>query len=176
MLSLIVFLPLVGALLVLLAGGRGDRPEREPLVRNIALAISLLTFAATLVLWWRFDPTSADYQFVETHAWMPVFGIQYLIGVDGISLFLIVLTGFLTPLALLSSWESVHKNVKLFSFFLLRSRPRCSACSSRSICSSSTCSGTPCSSRCTSSSGSGATSGGSTPPSSSSSTRWPAAC
>ena len=50
---------------------------------------------------------------------MPAFGIEYHIGVDGISLFLIVLTGFLTPLALLSSWESVHKNVKLFSFFLL---------------------------------------------------------
>ena len=119
MLSLIVFLPLAGAVLALLAGGRGDRPEREPLVRNIALATSLLTFAATLVLWWRFDPTSAEYQFVETHAWIPRFGIQYLIGVDGISLFLLVLTGFLTPLALLSSWESVHKSVKLFSFFVL---------------------------------------------------------
>ena len=47
------------------------------------------------------------------------FGIQYLVGVDGISLFLIVLTGFLTPLALLSSWDSVHKNVKVFSFFML---------------------------------------------------------
>jgi len=119
MLSLIVFLPLLGAIVTLLAGGRGDRPEREPLVRNVALAASLATFAATLVLWWRFDPTSADYQFVETHAWMPMFGIQYLIGVDGISLFLIVLTGFLTPLALLCSWESVHKSVKLFSFFVL---------------------------------------------------------
>ena len=119
MLSLIVFLPLVGAVLALLAGGRGDRPEREPLVRNIALGTSLVTFAATLALWWRFDSTSPDYQFVETHAWMPMFGIQYLIGVDGISLFLIVLTGFLTPLSLLCSWESVHKNVKLFSFFLL---------------------------------------------------------
>ena len=50
---------------------------------------------------------------------MPAFGIRYLVGVDGISLLLIVLTGFLTPLALLSSWESVHKNVKMFSFFLL---------------------------------------------------------
>jgi NADH-quinone oxidoreductase subunit M len=119
MLSLIVFLPLVGATLALLAGGRGDRPEREPLVRNIALATSLLTFAATLVLWWRFDPSSAEYQFVETRAWMPMFGIQYLIGIDGISLFLVVLTGFLTPLALLSSWESIHKSVKLFSFMVL---------------------------------------------------------
>jgi len=119
MLSLIVFLPLAGAIIALLAGGRGDRPDREPLVRNIALVTSLVTFAATLVLWWRFDPTSAEYQFVETRAWMPAFGIQYFIGVDGISLFLIVLTAFLTPLALLSSWESVHKSVKAFSFFVL---------------------------------------------------------
>jgi NADH-quinone oxidoreductase subunit M len=119
MLSLIVFLPLVGAILALLAGGRGDRPDREPLVQGVALVASLLTLAATLVLWWRFDPTSADYQFVETHAWMPAFNIQYFIGVDGISLFLIVLTAFLTPLALLSSWESVHKSVKAFSFFVL---------------------------------------------------------
>jgi NADH-quinone oxidoreductase subunit M len=119
MLSAIVFLPLVGAVAVLLAGGRGDRPDREPLVRTAALAVSLATCAATLLLWWRFDPSSADYQFVERHAWIPAFGIQYLIGVDGISLFLIVLTGVLTPLALLSSWESVHTSVKMFSFMVL---------------------------------------------------------
>jgi NADH-quinone oxidoreductase subunit M len=119
MLSLIVFMPLAGALLVLLAGGRGDRPDREPLVRWLALGVSLATFAATLLLWWWFDPASADYQFVEQRPWMPTFGIQYFIGVDGISLFLLVLTTFLTPVALLSSWESVHKGVKLFSFFLL---------------------------------------------------------
>jgi NADH-quinone oxidoreductase subunit M len=118
-LSLIVFLPFAGALLVLLAGGGGDRPDRERLVRTLALAVSLVTFVATLLLWWRFDPSTADYQFVERHAWIPAFGIQYLVGVDGISLFLIVLTGFLTPLALLSSWDSVHQNVKMFSFFLL---------------------------------------------------------
>ena len=119
MLSFIIFFPLVGALLVLFAGGRGDNHEREPLVRTIALAASLVTFVATLVLWWRFDPTVAAYQFEERHAWIPVFGIQYYLGVDGISLLLIVLTGFLTPLALLSSWESVHKSVKAFSFFML---------------------------------------------------------
>src|SRR3954469_9100896 len=119
MLSLIVFLPLAGALLVLLAGGRGDNHDREPLVRNLALAVSLATFAATLLLWWRFDPTVASYQFEEKHAWIPVFGIQYYIGVDGISLLLIVLTGFLTPLALLCSWESLHKNDKASSFFIL---------------------------------------------------------
>jgi NADH-quinone oxidoreductase subunit M len=119
MLSVIVFLPLVGAILVLLAGGGGDRRDREPAVRTLALAVSLATFLATLLLWWRFDASSADYQFVERHAWIPAFGIQYLVGVDGISLLLVVLTGFLTPLALLSSWESIHKNVKMFSFFVL---------------------------------------------------------
>src|SRR6476659_3206263 len=119
LLSLIVFLPLAGAILVLLAGGRGDRPDRDPAVRAVALVSSLVVFAATLYLWWAFDPASADFQFVERHAWLPQFGITYHLGVDGISLFLIVLTGFLTPLALLSSWEGVHKSVKLFSFFML---------------------------------------------------------
>jgi NADH-quinone oxidoreductase subunit M len=119
MLSTIVFLPLVGAIVVLFAGGRGQRPDREPLVRNVALLFSLATFAATLWLWARFDPSSADYQFIEQHQWIPAFGIQYFIGVDGISLFLIVLTAFLTPLALLSSWQSVHKSVSHFSFFML---------------------------------------------------------
>ena len=119
LLSLIVFLPLAGALLVLLAGGRGDRPDREGLVRNVALATSLATFAATLYLWWRFDPAVAGFQFEEQYAWIAEFGIQYYIGVDGISLLLLVLTGFLTPIALLSSWQSVHKGVKAFSFFIL---------------------------------------------------------
>ncbi|HEX9367754.1 MAG TPA: NADH-quinone oxidoreductase subunit M [Vicinamibacterales bacterium] len=119
LLSTIVFLPLVGALLVMLAGGRGDRPEREGTVRAMALAVSLVAFAATLLLWWRFNPADADFQFIENRVWLPQFGISYHLGVDGISLFLVVLTGFLTPLALLTSWQSVHKSVKLFSFFLL---------------------------------------------------------
>jgi NADH-quinone oxidoreductase subunit M len=119
LLTVIVFLPLLGALLVLLAGGRGDRPDRESVVRTVALLASLVEFVATLYLWMHFNPASGDFQFVERRAWLPQFGITYHMGVDGISLFLIVLTGFLTPLALLSSWLSVHKSVKLFSFFML---------------------------------------------------------
>jgi NADH-quinone oxidoreductase subunit M len=119
MLSTIVFIPLVGAVLVLLLGGRGDRADREPIVRYAALAVSLASFVSTLWLWMRFNPATADFQFVEQHPWLPQFGISYHLGVDGISLFLIVLTGFLTPLALLASWQSVHQNVKLFSFFML---------------------------------------------------------
>ncbi|RPJ56840.1 MAG: NADH-quinone oxidoreductase subunit M, partial [Acidobacteria bacterium] len=117
MLTTIVFLPLAGALLLLLLENRDGR--RNGVVRWAALAVSLLVFAATLLLWSRFDPASADFQFVERLDWIPAFGIQYAVGVDGISLFLLVLTGFLTPIALLSSWASVHERVKAFSAFLL---------------------------------------------------------
>jgi NADH-quinone oxidoreductase subunit M len=116
-LTTIVFLPLAGALLLLLIENSDGR--RDGVVRWTAFAVSLVVFAATLLLWSRFDPASAEFQFVERHDWIPSFGIQYHVGVDGISLFLLVLTGFLTPLALLSSWESVHKKVKEFAAFVL---------------------------------------------------------
>jgi NADH-quinone oxidoreductase subunit M len=116
LLTLTVLIPLVGALLVL-AAGRGD--GRERIAQWIALGASLATFALTLALWWWFDPSSADYQFVEQRAWMPAFGISYHVGLDGISLMLVVLTAFLTPIALLSSWESVHDKVMAFTFFIL---------------------------------------------------------
>ncbi len=61
-------------------------------------------------MWARFDPASPDYQLVERYAWLPDFGISYHVGVDGISLLLIVLTTFLTPIALLCSWESVESS------------------------------------------------------------------
>jgi NADH-quinone oxidoreductase subunit M len=116
-LTTIVFLPLAGALLLLLIENSDGR--RDAVIRWTALAASLLVFAATLLLWIRFDPSRADFQFVERHDWIPAFRIQYHVGVDGISLFLLVLTGFLTPVALLSSWGSVHKKVKEFSAFVL---------------------------------------------------------
>jgi NADH-quinone oxidoreductase subunit M len=119
LLSLIVFLPLAGALLLLVVGGRDG--ERDDLVRWIALGVSLVVFAFTLFLWAGFSPSPSapEFQFQETYAWIPAFGISYHVGIDGISLLLVVLTGFLTPLALLGSWESVHKKVKTFSFFML---------------------------------------------------------
>jgi NADH-quinone oxidoreductase subunit M len=117
LLSLIVFLPLAGAIALLFIGNRDGR--RNQLIRQMALGVSLLTFVATLALWARFDAGSPEFQFVERRSWIPVFGIEYFIGVDGISLMLIVLTGFLTPLALLSSWGSIERKVKEFSIFLL---------------------------------------------------------
>src|SRR3954471_5416951 len=115
-LSSLIALPIVGALLLLLVR---DADNKEPVVQKIALVISLLVFAETLLLWSRFNPASADFQFVERHAWIPSFGISFAVGVDGISLLLVVLTGFLTPIALASSWQSVHKNTRAFCIFLL---------------------------------------------------------
>ncbi len=119
MLSLIVFLPLAGALVALVAGDREG--ERDALVRWLSLAVSLVVFALTLMLWAGFDasPAGAEFQFIEKREWIPAFGISYHLGVDGISLLLIVLTGFLTPIALLSSWGSVTKKTPAFSFFIL---------------------------------------------------------
>jgi len=113
-LTWLVLLPVAGSVLVL-AMGKG----REPLVRQVALGVSLVTFVLSLVLWWQFNPASADYQFEESLPWLPDFGISYHLGVDGISLLLVVLTTFLTPIALLCSWESIEKRVREFSFFML---------------------------------------------------------
>ena len=122
-LSTLVALPVVGAILLLFvpagdpAGNPGNKNERVS--QMIALVISLLVFGETLLLWSRFVSGSAEFQFVERYAWIPSFGITYAVGIDGISLLLVVLTGFLTPIALLSSWESVHKKTKAFCMFVL---------------------------------------------------------
>jgi NADH-quinone oxidoreductase subunit M len=119
LLSIIIWLPTLGALLLLLINNRNG--ERDALIRNVTVAVSLLTFAATLALWAFFDNSAAapEFQFVERLRWIPAFGIDYYLGIDGVSLLLIVLTGFLTPIALLSSWEGIHKKVKEFSIFML---------------------------------------------------------
>src|SRR5476649_884606 len=114
LLTILVLLPLAGALAIALVDDR-----HQALIRAAALGVSIAVFAVTLLLWLRFDSASANFQFVELHSWIPVFGISYGVGIDGISLFLVVLTGFLTPLALLSSWESVHDRVKAFAMVVL---------------------------------------------------------
>ena len=115
-LTSLIALPIAGALLLLLVR---DDEAHEGAIRKVALVVSVLVFAETLLLWSRFNPTSAEFQFVERHAWIPTFGISYAVGVDGISLFLLVLTAFLTPLALLSSWEAVRKRTRAFCMCIL---------------------------------------------------------
>ncbi|HEY1303363.1 MAG TPA: NADH-quinone oxidoreductase subunit M [Vicinamibacterales bacterium] len=120
MLTLAWLLPLAGALLLLFVPNADGRRDR--LIRWLAFAISVLGFAVTLVLWARFDPTSGEFQFVERVPWIhidPTLAIDYYVGIDGISLLLVVLTAFLTPIALLSSWEGIEKKVKAFSVLIL---------------------------------------------------------
>src|SRR5688500_16512820 len=117
MLSLVVFLPLAGALALLAVPNKDG--SRDGVIRWGALAVSLASFVSTLLLWYRFDTAVDGFQFMERLSWMPSFGIEYLLGVDGISLMLLVLTGFLTPLALLCSWESIEEHVKAFVVLIL---------------------------------------------------------
>ena len=114
LLSVIIFLPLLGlpALLML-------RSDDHTWIRRIALAVSLVEFVMSLAfLLPTFDSANSGYQFVENHRWIGD-AIQYHIGVDGISLFLVLLTTFLTPLAILCSWNSIHEYVKGFFVALL---------------------------------------------------------
>src|SRR4029450_11697655 len=97
-LTSLIALPIAGAILLLLV--RNDEPN-EKLARSIALAVSVLVFAETLLLWSRFNPLLADFQFVERHDWIPAFGIGYVVGVDRISLFVLVCAGLLTSLGVL---------------------------------------------------------------------------
>jgi NADH-quinone oxidoreductase subunit M len=121
LLTFAITAPIIGALLLLLVPNRDG--GNNALIRYGALTISLVVFAITLLLWAGFDPATASaeqpFQFIEQYEWIPAFGIEYYIGIDGLSLMLLLLTAFLTPLALLSSWESIEKHVKEFSILML---------------------------------------------------------
>jgi NADH-quinone oxidoreductase subunit M len=116
-LSVVTFLPLVGALFIALL------PEDEAGIRNArwtALWTTLITFIISLILVWRFDPASADFQFVEKHAWLGA-NISYAMGVDGISLLFVVLTTALMPISILASWTSIQLRVRdyMIAFLVL---------------------------------------------------------
>ena len=117
LLTLSWVVPLAIAVLLLLVPNKDGR--RDGLIKMLALIGSLAAFAVTAAIWAWFDPASAEFQLVERVPWIPAFGIDYYVGVDGISLMLVVLTGFLTPIALLSSWAGVDHKVKEFCVFIL---------------------------------------------------------
>ena len=116
-LSLIVFLPLVGAALVLMIRGDADDVARR--ARAVALWTSMMTFVLALALWSIFDPTSADYQFVESKPWIPSLNVNYTLGVDGISLLFVVLSTFLIPICILASWRAITVRVKEYMIAFL---------------------------------------------------------
>ena len=116
-LSLTIFLPLVGAVLIFLIRGEPEIVARN--ARNVALWTSLFTFALSLLLWVGFDTTTADFQFAEQAPWIAGYNINYHLGVDGISLFFILLTTFLTPLCVLASWRVITDRVKEYMIAFL---------------------------------------------------------
>jgi NADH-quinone oxidoreductase subunit M len=111
-LSVIIFLPLVGALLI-----AAQNAEAKQNARWIALWTTLVTFFVSLLIWWNFDTTTAGFQFVEEHAWLG--SLKYKLGVDGISMLFVILTTFLMPLCILASWVSVENRVKEYMIAFL---------------------------------------------------------
>jgi NADH-quinone oxidoreductase subunit M len=112
-LSLVTFFPLAGGILLIFLP-----KEKTSLLRYLALLVTLVTFALSLTLYFHFDGKTAEPQFVERSPWLG-YGIYYHLGVDGISLWLVLLTTFLLPIALLSSWTSIEKRVKEYLIFML---------------------------------------------------------
>jgi NADH-quinone oxidoreductase subunit M len=118
-LSLTVCLPLLGAVLIVIMA-RGETPEGTRNARWIALWTTLITFAVSLILVWRFDPASPEFQFVEKGRWLAG-TISYHMGVDGISLPFVILTTGLMPICIIASWEPITRRVKeyMIAFLIL---------------------------------------------------------
>ncbi|NQW09758.1 MAG: NADH-quinone oxidoreductase subunit M [Alphaproteobacteria bacterium] len=117
LLPLVTFLPLVGAALILVS--RGDAEQVATSARYLALWTSLITFVLSLLIWVLFDPTTADFQMVETVAWIPGSSIAFSMGVDGISLFFVLLSTFLTPICVLASWDAIKTRVQEYMIAFL---------------------------------------------------------
>jgi len=114
LISVVTFLPLAGALLLL-----GVSRERVGVIKHLALAVSLVTFLVSLLLYQGFQLAQPGMQFAEQRAWVPGFGIQYYVGVDGISLLLVLLTTFLSAVAILSSYSAITTAVKEYMICML---------------------------------------------------------
>jgi len=114
LLSVITFLPLAGGLILLLFDERD-----EVWIRRGALGVSALTFLVSLALLPGFDASEQGYQFQELHKWMSSPPVSYHLGIDGLSLWLVLLTTFLTPLAVLCSWKGINRRVRAFHALLL---------------------------------------------------------
>jgi NADH-quinone oxidoreductase subunit M len=109
-------MPALAALFILLIPGRSERT-----IKLAALLGSLLTFVFSLHLFYHFDPAQGGMQFEESVPWIHAseYTINHHLGIDGISLFLVILTTFLTPLAILSSWKSITRRLKPYMICLL---------------------------------------------------------
>jgi NADH-quinone oxidoreductase subunit M len=117
LLSLAIWVPIFGAIAVLLVGS-----SHRTVARLLALLVALAAFAVTLPLWARFDNSSAAMQFVEQAPWIPSFGVKYFLGVDGIAMPFILLNSFITVLVVLAGWKVIEeKQAQYMGAFLIMS-------------------------------------------------------
>ncbi|HRD72113.1 MAG TPA: NADH-quinone oxidoreductase subunit M [Aquimonas sp.] len=114
LLSLLIWLPIIGGFATLFFGA-----ERASLARWFALLVAILTLIASVPLYTGFDPGSAAMQMVEDHSWIAAFDIRYHLGVDGISVALVMLTSFTSVLVLIGAWGSVDERVHQYYAALL---------------------------------------------------------
>jgi NADH-quinone oxidoreductase subunit M len=117
LLSLVTFLPLLGVALTLILRGETEAVARN--ARWIALWTSLVVLALSIVIWIDFDPTTAGFQFVEEATWFPGLHIAFHLGIDGISLFFVLLSAFLTPVCVIASWNSIRTRVREYMIAFL---------------------------------------------------------
>ena len=119
LLSLTIFLPILGAFVILLI--KEDENSLNN-IKNVALWTTVGVFLLSLLIWIQFDNSKSGYQFEEKFRWFSDFNFYYHIGIDGISLFMVILSTFLTPLCILASWQSIKKRVKeyMLAFFISR--------------------------------------------------------
>ena len=113
-LSIVLFLPLVGAAVLLVVS-----KENENAIRWIANVVAFLGFVVSIPLWFWYNPGIAGFQFVEQAPWIPSIGAQYFLGVDGFSTLLILLTTMMGFIAVLASWTAITERVKEFYIFML---------------------------------------------------------
>ncbi|HBR68201.1 MAG TPA: NADH-quinone oxidoreductase subunit M [Rhodospirillaceae bacterium] len=120
-LSIMTFLPLVGVAIILMIRGEPEDVERN--TKHMALYTSLFALAFGIFVYKGFEGSNTDFQFVEKIEWFPALGFTYQMGVDGISVFFVLLSVFLTPLCILASWDSVKTRVReyMIAFLVLES-------------------------------------------------------
>jgi NADH-quinone oxidoreductase subunit M len=121
LLSFLIWLPIAGGVILLLIGDGGDtKSPRASLMRQTALAFSVLTFLASVGLYLGFDNTERAMQFVERTPWVETFNVWYYLGVDGLSAPLILLTTFITPLVVIAGWDTIKtRAAQYFAAFLI---------------------------------------------------------
>ncbi len=116
LLSLVIFVPLVGALFILAIRGEEAIVARN--AKYVALWTTLGNFILSIPLWWGFDNSTADFQFVEKASWLSD-SISYHVGIDGISMLFIILSTFLMPICILASWDAIQTRVKEYMIAFL---------------------------------------------------------